>query len=171
MIAPVEPPETSYFHDDGTFPNSSLPVLVYRQVFTQTGEAAVITIQQQFAASGWANTWRWGVYPFQHYHSNTHEVLVVLSGNSLLLIGGESGKELTIRAGDVLIIPAGVAHKNVQQSADFEVLGAYPDGLIPDLNRGRPGERPDADKNIAAVALPAANPVTGKSGNLLAIWG
>jgi len=72
--------------------------------------------------------------------------------------------------GDVLVIPAGVAHKNLGASADLGVVGAYPRGQSPDMNDGHDGERPRADQNIAQVPLPAADPVFGVDGPLMRQW-
>ena len=50
------------------------------------------------------------------------------------------------------------------------VVGAYPRGQRPDLNQGRAGERPRADRAIAQVALPPADPVYGPRGPLVELW-
>ena len=73
--------------------------------------------------------------------------------------------------GDVIIIPAGVAHKNFGATGDFGVVGAYPEGQDWDMNYGRPGERPAVDSNIRRVALPKADPLYGIAGPLLEQWG
>ena len=73
--------------------------------------------------------------------------------------------------GDVVIIPAGVAHKNLGSTGDFGVVGAYPQRQIPDMNYGRPGERPRTDSNIRRIALPKADPVFGLAGPLMEKWG
>jgi uncharacterized protein YjlB len=39
-----------------------------------------------------------------------------------------------------------------------------------DLLRGLPGERPQADRNIAAVSLPDNDPLYGSNGPLKRIW-
>jgi uncharacterized protein YjlB len=39
-----------------------------------------------------------------------------------------------------------------------------------DLLRGLPGERPQADRNIAAVPLPESDPLCGSDGPLKRIW-
>jgi uncharacterized protein YjlB len=75
-----------------------------------------------------------------------------------------------LTAGDVVVIPAGVAHKNDGASSDFRVVGAYPDGTGPDMQYGKPGERPGTDRNIAAVPSPAADPVHGSAGPLTRLW-
>ena len=166
LIAPRE----YYFKDDGSIPNNKYPLLIYNSVFSQTGESAAKMLEDKFAALSWTNSWRWGVYPFHHYHSNTHEVLGVFIGNALLHMGGEQGEKIEVKAGDVIVIPAGVGHKCISHSENFTVVGAYPNGLSPDLNRGEKGERPKTDQNIAAVPLPKTDPVTGKNGGLLDRW-
>jgi uncharacterized protein YjlB len=49
-------------------------------------------------------------------------------------------------------------------------VGAYPDGRHWDLLTGKPGERPKADQNIAALPLPDNDPVDGPDGPLRKIW-
>jgi uncharacterized protein YjlB len=65
--------------------------------------------------------------------------------------GGTAGLVLTVRAGDVVVIPAGVGHQNLGASSDFLVVGAYPAGQRSDLCRGEPEERLQAEANIAKV--------------------
>ncbi|MCG2614844.1 cupin domain-containing protein [Terrimonas sp. NA20] len=170
FVMPAVAPETYYFKDDGTIPNSRYPLLIYQQVFSQRGDKGGDWLEERFAANGWTNTWRWGVYPFHHYHSNTHEVLGCFSGEALLHMGGEKGEKLTVKAGDIIVIPAGVGHKCISHSDDFTVLGAYPGGLDPDLMKGGKHERPDADKNIAATLKPSADPFSGKQEGLIKLW-
>jgi uncharacterized protein YjlB len=75
-----------------------------------------------------------------------------------------------IHAGDVVIIPAGVAHKNLGASSDFGVVGAYPGGREWDMNYGRAGERPKSDETIASVPMPKADPIYGAGGPLFQYW-
>jgi uncharacterized protein YjlB len=84
--------------------------------------------------------------------------------------GGPQGKSVKARAGDVIIVPAGVSHKNLDQSSDFRAVGAYPRGRMWDMNTGKPAERPRADEHIKNVPLPEAGPVFGKSGPLIRLW-
>ncbi|HZI53597.1 MAG TPA: cupin, partial [Chitinophagaceae bacterium] len=77
--------------------------------------------------------------------------------------------KLTIQAGDIIVIPAGVGHKNLE-SEDLGVVGAYPGGMMYDMKYGKPGERPQADQNIAAVPFPDHDPLLGKENGLLLIW-
>ena len=90
--------------------------------------------------------------------------------DSKVQLGGEQGVIHDVRAGDVIVIPAGVAHKNLGSSDDFGVVGAYPEGQEMDMNYGKPGERDRAIENIAHVALPKMEPVFGEDGPLLEKW-
>ena len=163
-------PEEFLFKDDGMFPNSALPLLLYRQAFTAEAEDLASVIEQRFAENDWTNSWRNGVYSFAHYHSTTHEALGVYCGSAILRLGGELGKNVAVHAGDVIVIPTGVAHRKMGSSENFGVVGAYPDGREWDLLRGRPGERPQADQNIAALPIPDNDPIYGPEGPLLQIW-
>jgi uncharacterized protein YjlB len=162
-------PEEFLFTDDGKIPNSKFPLLVYRNAFEARGTDGAAWLEQKFAANNWTNSWRNGVYPFHHYHSTSHEVLGVYSGSALLHLGGEQGQKVEVRAGDILIIPAGVGHKNLN-SDGLGIVGAYPDGREWDVNKGLPGERPQTDRNIAALPVPGTDPLWGKEKGLTKIW-
>ena len=54
-----------------------------------------------------------------------------------------------MRAADVVVIPAGLAHCNMGQSADLLVVGAYPGGSDYDIRRGDPAEYEAAVRGIA----------------------
>jgi uncharacterized protein YjlB len=158
--------------DDGTFPNNGkLPLLIYQGILAlpQSNPAAVV--ESLFESNGWNGCWRNGIFGFHHYHSTAHEVLGVYSGSAEVQMGGVSGVSLTVCRGDVIIIPAGVAHKNLGANSDFRVVGAYPLGQGPDMCYGKAGERPRADKNIARVGLPKMDPVHGVDGPLAKHWG
>jgi uncharacterized protein YjlB len=161
-------PLTFTFTDDGAIPNSSLPLLVYRAAVPADPAA----VERIFAANQWPPAWRDGVHPFHHFHSNAHEALGVARGTATVLFGGPGGQELTVSAGDVVVVPAGVGHCNKGQSADLVIVGAYPaNACRPDLHRGKPADHASAVRNVAAVALPDADPVAGGEGPLLRLWG
>lgn len=161
-------PEEFYFRDDGTIPNNKLPLLLYRNAFRARGEQGAEYLETVFHNNNWKNSWRNGVYPFHHYHSTSHEVLGVYQGSAFLHLGGDHGKKLRVSEGDVIIIPAGVGHKNLG-SENFHIVGAYPNGMDYDMNRGLPGERPRTDNNIAALPLPGCDPL-GYNEGLPVIW-
>ena len=157
------------FDDDGVFPNSGLPLLLYRAA-VEPGKASPEAMEALFAAGGWPPAWRSSVFTYHHYHSTAHEALGVASGQARLMLGGPKGREFAVGAGDVIVIPAGVGHRRLASSPDFLVVGAYPPGQNWDLLRGEPGERPQADRNIAQVPMPATDPVAGRGGPLVIEW-
>jgi uncharacterized protein YjlB len=161
-------PQTFTFADDGAIPNSNLPLLVYRQAVPADPAA----IERIFTANRWPAAWRDQVHPFHHFHSDAHEVLGVASGEAQVRFGGPAGEVLTVRAGDVVVVPAGVGHCNEGKSADLLIVGAYPDNTERrDLRRGKPAEHDEVVRNIAAVKPPPADPVSGSAGPLMRIWG
>ncbi len=163
--------EEHRFTDDGHVPNNSaLPLIVYRGVL-ETGPDAAADCQALFAANDWSAAWRNGVYSHHHFHSTAHEVLGIIAGSVRVRLGGERGETVELRAGDVVVIPAGVAHKNDGASPNLLVVGAYPEGRSPDMCKPGAQERERALRNIRQVALPARDPVYGKSGPLLERWG
>lgn len=163
-------PEQLNFEDDGVYPGSMLPVLLYRAAITVNAQDRASLFERAFAQNDWLNSWQNGVYSFAHYHSTSHEVLGVYDGIAKIRLGGEQGQTVEIRTGDVILIPAGVAHHNVGTSPDFGVVGAYPDGRNWDLLRGLPGERPKSDHTIAALPIPDCDPIYGPDGPLRQIW-
>lgn len=163
-------PEQLFFEDDGVIPNNDLPLLLYRTAFKKRGAEGARWLEEHFAKNNWLNAWRNGVYSYHHYHSTSHEVLGVYSGNAKLQLGGERGQKVNVEAEDIIVIPAGVGHKNLGSSHDFRVVGAYPNGSDYDLKMGKDGERPQADKNIAEVPVPSTDPLRGRKGGVPEIW-
>jgi uncharacterized protein YjlB len=157
------------FADDGVIPNSTLPVLVYRHVL-QEAELSAQRLIALFGQHGWSNAWEDGIYDYTHFHSNTHEVLGVADGAVRVRLGGEHGASIDLEPGDVVILPAGTGHRAETASEDLLVVGAYPDGLDFDIRRGAPGERAEVLANLASVARPRQDPVTGPTGLLLELW-
>ena|SRR5688572_13598086 len=155
---------------DDAFPNNGLlPLLLYRQAFS-IAENETDTIKEIFATNRWTNSWVNGIYDYHHYHSTAHEVLVALRGSARVQFGGPNGVTLTFEKGDVVIIPAGVAHKKIDDADGFTCFGAYPEGQQYDMNYGKPGERPTADENIKKVPLPENDPLFGSDGPLIKTW-
>jgi uncharacterized protein YjlB len=163
-------PERIVFKDDGAIPNSRHAILLYRQAVDLDSRDPAASVEERFAANDWTDSWRNGIYPFHHYHSTSHEVLGIYRGSAMVRLGGEHGQDFHVEPGDVIIIPAGVGHKNLGATQRFGVVGAYPCGRECDLRRGRPSERPQADKNIASIPMPNQDPLFGPDGPLKRIW-
>jgi uncharacterized protein YjlB len=169
MIGNVSSISFEYFADDGRFPNSVLPVIIYRQAIS-SADVTPEALEALFDGNGWPSQWRAGVYDFHHYHSTTHECLGVARGSATLRLGGPTGRSFAVTAGDVVLLPAGTAHQRESDDADFLVVGAYPPGQKWDLLRGDAVDRPEADQRIARVRLPTTDPVGGQAGPALEKW-
>lgn len=161
--------ETYRFADDGTVPNNPLPLVVYRGALSGEGDRAT-ACEEMFDRNGWPGAWRNGIYGHHHYHSTAHEVLGIAAGSARVRLGGEQGQTVELRAGDVVVIPAGVAHKRESASPGLLVIGSYPRGQSPDHCRAEGGAHDAAQARVARVPLPAADPVTGAAGPLLECW-
>ena len=162
------------FKDDGETPNNPrFPFVHYRtpvQIASDFDPAAIFEVL--FAGNGWKPAWRDSIYTYNHFHTQTHEVLGIARGHARLRIGGNHGRLIEVVAGDVFIHPAGVGHRRLSASKDLLVVGAYP------TRTGKYDEpRPDqvghveAVASVAKVGLPSADPVYGTAGPLMRIWG
>jgi uncharacterized protein YjlB len=157
--------------ENGNFPNNGLlPLLVYQGAFQLSDENGTETIKEILETNSWTNSWINGIYDYHHYHSTAHEILVILGGSCRVQFGGPNGITLNLEKGDVAIIPAGVAHKKIDDADGFECLGAYPDGQEYDMNYGKEGERPAADEKIKKVPMPENDPLYGNDGPLIKNW-
>lgn len=163
--------ETVLFADDGDIPNSPLPLIVYRGALEPRSSDFAVAFETLFAGNGWGNGWRNGIYPFHHYHSTAHEVLGIAAGAAQVRFGGESGGTFSVAAGDAVLIPAGVGHRRLSSDARLLVIGAYPRGQSPDLVREGAPSRAAIRARIAAVPLPQADPIGGRDGLAMRLWG
>jgi len=141
--------------------NPSFAVLVYRDL--PAVSAGADSCRGLFAEHGWVGSWVDGVFDFHHFHSTSHEVLGVVSGEATLELGGPQGERFDVSAGDVLVLPAGTGHRRASTRGAFTVVGAYPRGQEDyDLLRGDdPAEVTAARERIAALGAPATDPVGG----------
>jgi uncharacterized protein YjlB len=168
-VSPATPETLTFtFAGDGSIPNSPFPVLVYHAVEAARDAASA---ERAFAAQNWRGAWRNGIYSFHHFHSTAHEVLAIVAGQATVTLGGPEGETLQVRAGDVVVLPAGTGHCNEGSTGDLLVVGAYPDGMSWDLRRGDPAEYDEVRANIEAVPLPLTDPVGGPGGALPRLWG
>jgi uncharacterized protein YjlB len=160
-----------HFRDDGIIPNHPhWPLLVYRHAIALArGYDPAASIDALFSANGWGRSWRDSIYDFLHYHSQIHEVLGVAKGHAIVEFGGIKGKRITVRVGDVAILPAGTGHCLLEASKDFLIVGAYPaDGTYDECTDTR--DVVEARKRIAKTKRPKSDPLYGKRGGLLEAW-
>lgn len=149
--------------DTGEFPNSSLPVKIYREAFLLPEKKRSKIIINIFSGNNWKNSWKNGIYNYHHYHSTTHEVLGVYRGRAEVQFGGPAGVIDTISRGDAVIIPAGVAHKLISSSKNFKIVGAYPFGVEFNSLKGEEWDRPAADLDIRNARIPDKDPIYGNT--------
>lgn len=166
-----EQPVTSlYLQPHSNIPNNpQLPLLLYRQVFSGNSNLED-QFKEVFAQHNWRGRWTNGVFDYHHYHSKSHEVLGVAAGSATIVFGGPGGEEVEIKAGDMVVLPAGTGHCRKSASFDFSVVGAYPKGQENYDICMEKDEVEKKQKNIRQVPLPETDPVAGKDGPLLQHW-
>jgi uncharacterized protein YjlB len=162
---------TLQLKENGNFPNNSnLPILLYKNAFDFAEGDPASTIEKVLVANNWSNSWRNGIFSYHHYHSDTHEALGVYSGWAEVQLGGPGNKPVRIEKGDLVVLPAGTAHKRIDSGGGFAVVGAYPDGQRYDMNYGESAEKQEAVKNILKVQLPSNDPLFGAKGKMFEFW-
>lgn len=157
-------------------PNNGIPNHPHLPALIQPGafapEAGVEAIAARFRENGWGGIWHWTVYDFHHFHPASHEVLGVAEGEAVLRLGGPDGPERALRAGDVVVLPAGFGHCRVSASEGFTVVGGYPPGQeSPQIVRADAAAAKRATAAIRATPLPRSDPVSGRDGPVTRIWG
>lgn len=132
-----------YLKPTALIPNSPQPLLHYPGLLKSEVERDPGEIHKRFDSNGWRTQWifRYGPTQASHYHSDIHECMAVLSGTATIRFGvadtsddleestyggakEDGGVEIHAQAGDVFVIPAGVAHKTHKTSpgAPFALL-------------------------------------------------
>lgn len=199
-------------------PNSHYPLLHYKGVLSDKANCEPDKAYELFTDNGWRVNWifRYGDTQMSHYHSRSHECMAVLTGNATIRFGvadtsndmeantygsdwEKGGVELEANAGDVFLIPAGVAHKTYRtrpqapfvllspgrakgieapdprkalselQLDGFTMLGAYPIGADWDFIEAC-SDRADWEKTWA-IPRPKLDPVLGnKSEGIAGLW-
>jgi uncharacterized protein YjlB len=170
IAAPLQHVNISRYtiRENGNFPNNPrLPLLIFSAAIKGLQRSNIEGLLEQ---NGWVDPWHDGILDYHHYHSTAHEVLVVTTGAARLQFGGPDGQTHAVSPGDVIVIPAGVAHRCLEHDEDFKVVGAYPDGQKYDMMEGKDGEMPEAEKRIKNVPLPLTDPIFGINGPLISNW-
>jgi uncharacterized protein YjlB len=165
-------PASHVFADDGKTPNNPDRPFLYYSSAVVLGErydpAAVL--EEIFASNGWEDYWRDGIYDFLHFHTGTHEVLGIARGTAKVMFGGDKGRTLELKAGDVVVLPAGTGHRRLAKSDDLLVVGAYP--AVGHYDEPKPHEvdHVKARATIATVPVPEKDPLYGSNGPLVRLW-
>lgn len=159
---------------DGLTPNTSIqkkPLLIYHSAFPSTISASAI--ERHLSSVGAVTPqWRYTMYSTSHFHSTSHEVLCISNGSARLCFGGEDNPgrvEPVVERGDVIIVPAGVAHRLLEdRTGGFEMVGSYPPGHDWDMCYGQRGEEAKV-KDIAKLAWFKKDPIYGDEGPALEV--
>lgn len=164
--------QTITIKENQPFPNNSLPVLYYPEAIKEltnskhTGEEVMKFLE----SNGYSNGWVGGIFTYHHFHSNTHEVLACISGKSEVQLGGPDFEVYPFKAGDVLLLPAGVAHKLIEATDDFQIVGAYPEGKEPDMQKGDTKNYEEMKERISRLGIPEYDPVEKTTGGVFDYW-
>ena len=157
--------------DDGVYPNNALlPLIVYQKALLLPESDADKKLIDLLETNDWVDSWVDSIYDYHHYHSTAHEVLGAIEGSARVKFGGPNGPAILLEKGDVVVIPAGVAHKAIDLYDNFQCVGAYPSGQDFDIMADKPGQRERAIENIRELALPTSDPIYGLDGPLLTNW-
>jgi len=155
----------------GAIPNHPRwPLLVYPGAVAVEGDDPAAAFEALFGRNRWPPAWRNGVYPFHHFHSDAHEALGIYSGEVTVQFGGEGGVVLTVRPGDVIVLPAGTGHKKLSSRGSLGIVGAYPMGQKPDMHTAPFADAQRSAAAVARVPLPDCDPVHGAKGPLFEQW-
>ncbi|PWY77478.1 hypothetical protein BO70DRAFT_294579 [Aspergillus heteromorphus CBS 117.55] len=152
-------------------PNTSIqskPLMIYHKAF----DASASELSSHFKeVDEVVPQWVYSMYSETHFHSTTHEVLGVVSGRARLCFGGEGNPERfepTVEKGDLIIVPAGVGHRLLDEldtdKERFTMVGAYPHRKQWDMCYGESTEEDKVSRNIGGLDWFHSDPLYGKDG-------
>ena len=155
----------------GAIPNHPRwPLLLYPGAVAIAGADPAAAFEALFGRNRWPPAWRNGVFPFHHFHTNSHEALGVYSGEVTAQFGGDDGVTVTARPGDVIVLPAGTGHKKLSSRGALGIVGAYPAGQHADMCTPLTSNAQRSAEAVARVALPECDPVYGAGGPPFDHW-
>ncbi len=155
--------------NNGVPNNSRLAALIYADALA--GQFSVEDVMALYQENRWFNVWAYTVFDYHHFHDAVHEVLTVAQGQATLHLGGEDGPEKPVSRGDTIVLPAGFGHKRLESTADFMVVGAYPQGQdnVRIIRASEEAAR-EAESAIATTPVPADDPIYGRDGPVTRLW-
>jgi uncharacterized protein YjlB len=165
-------PSAYRFKDNNLVPNNpSLSVLIYRNaVHFPRGSDPAAVLEDLFAINSWGDMWRGEIYDYAHYHPSIHEALAIARGHASVQLGGSEGRRTVLKAGDIIVIPAGTGHQALRMSQNFMAIGAYPPtGKYSEYHPTK-SEHDRAIARIRKTAIPKKDPLYGAQGPLVKIW-
>jgi len=165
--------ETIYVTENEPYPNNDLPILYYEDVLSDViaDSYTADDVLEYFENNGYVNGWVGGIMDRHHFHSTAHEALACTEGEVSVQFGGQHGEMRTLRKGDVVLLPAGVAHKKLDATQGFEIVGAYPSNDPEyDFQYGNASDYEAIKESIAHVKNPLTDPVTGNPGDIEEYW-
>ncbi|KAK3670863.1 hypothetical protein LTR78_009307 [Recurvomyces mirabilis] len=133
------------------------PLMIYRSAFMSP---SALSIESHLRSVGVVEPqWR-----------TSHEVLGIANGKARLCFGHENNPSCvkeTVAKGDVIVVPAGVAHRLLEDlEGGFEMVGCYPKGFNWDMCYGKKGEEGKIEK-IKDLGWFGRDPVYGSEGPAL----
>ncbi|KIV81064.1 hypothetical protein PV11_08515 [Exophiala sideris] len=153
-------------------PNTSIqgkPLMIYHSAFTKSSAAS---IKNHLKSVGVVSPqWEYTMFTETHFHSTTHEVLSIASGSAKCCFGGEQNEgrvEPVLEEGDVVIVPAGVGHRLLEDYGGFNMVGSYPVGKSWDMCYGRAGEESKV-RAIGDLGWFEQDPIYGDDGPSLKV--
>lgn len=167
MVEPI------FLKENEPYPNNALPVLYYENVLESAlgGSYTGNDVKELFESNGYVGGWSGGIMDRHHFHSSAHEALACTSGELRVQLGGPNGEMFTICTGDVLLLPAGTAHKKLDATEKYEIIGAYPlNDSDYDFQYGDASDYEAIKETIKNVEIPHTDPVTGSSSHIEEYW-
>jgi uncharacterized protein YjlB len=147
-----------------------LPVLIYGGVLESEDDLETV-LKRVFSENGWNDNHRRSISNKDQFHLRSHEVLGIVDGSASVLLGGPLGKTIELRKGDLLLLPAGTAHKMIVGSSDFKVVSAVPEGQEKDeLVDERRVPDQYCGQIVQATLRPKTDPLFGYKGPVFDFW-
>ncbi len=158
-------PVTYRFKDDGSVPNHPRWPLVHFRGAVDLSAGLIRPRCSRICSRATAGAIHGATasIDYLHYHSRIHEVMGVARGTAVVRFGGRRGRKLRVKAGDVVVLPAGTGHQCLSASKDFLVVGAYPATGTYDVCRTSPAEHARALKTVPRSCRRAAIRSTGRT--------
>lgn len=177
--------KTYHLPPTALIPNSPYPLIHYPTLLKDTVSTPGFSTTQVFdifKENGWQTQWlaRYGPDIQSHYHSTTHEAMVVVSGGSATIrfgvadasdweagkygigergSGEQGGVEIEAGLGDVFIIPAGVSHKTFSTNPPTRELAFH---QPEDIKQGKAAQKLDEESESAHRDFFEKVPVEGE---------